>query len=233
MAITINSEATGTDSDLGSTASVTKPATVSNDDYLVCIFGIASSVVSAAPNPPADWTTGAEQLFTTGNDVSIGIYYKKVTDAASEPASYTFTNGTGTSAAWWIGALSGIDLTTPEDETMSGNWANRTDDTSPLAATITTVTADAFVLAAYATNFDSATTLNAEWSSRADDVNPGSLICVNVMSTIKVAAGATTGVDISAVAANQESIAGQFAFRPASGAAVRMVPRRMLVGVGS
>lgn len=235
MAITIASETTGTATGgVGDVVTVTKPSTVANDDYLVVVMGVGDDDPDIAP--PTGWTTGDRAEGTSGTDVQMGIFYKLVTDAASEPANYTFTAGNGDAIGWWIGSLRGVDLTTPEDETMSGNAVYRLNDTSPLADSITTATDGAFILAGWTSQVDfGPNTTNAEWSSRADDLNLGATNGLfNLASTIKVSAGATVGVDLVGVDSGAETVAGQWAFRPAGAAAATTTPpRRMLMGVGT
>ena len=211
--IAIRSETTGsgTTSAVDGTFTVNKPATVSNGDFIVVIVGKTDDPDVA---PPAGFTTGGELGTTTGNDVFGGIYYKFITDASSEPASYTFDSaGTSESFMYWTGSLSGIDETNPEDvsfSTGSGYWVNLS-NTSPNAPSVTTVTAGAFALAAWVVNLDTVTTQpGGSWASRADDV--GSM---NVVSqTFPTPATATGTPQITDVSGSQRTQTGTFVFRP-------------------
>jgi len=212
--ITVRSERTGTATTNASNGrfTVNVPSNIENGDYLVTIIGKRDDPDIA---PPSGWTTGDEQGDTTGNDVFGGIYYKYVTNAAGETAPYTFDSaGTSEPVMYWIGALSGIDVVTPEDvdfSSGSGNWANLQDDTTPNVPSVTTVTGSAFALAVWVVNNDTSTTQpGGSWASRADDV--GSM---NVVSqTFPTAATATGTPEITGVAALQETQVGTFVFRP-------------------
>ena len=213
-AITVASKTTGrgTTATPAGTFSVSKPATVSNTDYLVVIIGKDDDPTVSAP---AGWTTGHAYGDSGGNDRFTGIYYKKITDAAGEPSTYTFTGDAGEEYNYWIGSLSGIDQTTPEDVAFNGRWVEILNDTTPDAALVTTVTNGAFVLAGIYVNADVATTQpGAPWDSRADDI--GTTNGLNVMSQTKATAGDTTPATISAVTSGADSHTGQFAFRPAA-----------------
>ena len=229
MAITLASETNGSGTgDVSGNYSVTKPATVNNDNYLVVIIGKNDD---PDMTPPLGWSTGAEAADVVASpDLFAAIYYKKVIDAASEPSSYTFTADASQDYAYWIGSLTGIDLTTPEDETMAGNWAIRINDSTPVASSISTVTAGAYVLAAWYSTDTTVTQAGTPWETRVDNVGSPSM---NVVSQIFASAGATGDVNPTDVGSLDDTFAGQFAFRPAGGAAVAITPRRMLVGVGT
>lgn len=216
MAITIHSEATGKGQGaFGDTFSISKPSSVSDNDYLVAVVGMSNDTPALAP--PIDWTTGDIVAGSSGTDLQLGIFYKKITSAAGEPTSYTFTAGFVDSICYWIGALTGVDLTTPEDETMSGNAAYRVNDTSPTASSITTATNGAFVLAGWFTCVDViGTTLpGGSWDTRVDDLNQNSNQ-LNVVSQTFSSNGATGNVDLTDVSSSAETGAGQWAFRPAT-----------------
>src|SRR5512139_3832481 len=220
MAIAIRSETTGgtTTSGLDGTFAVTKPATVANGDVLVVVVGQQDE---GDITPPGDWTTGNEGGSATGNDRFGGIYYKKITNAAGEPSSYTFTSsGTGEQVGWWIGALSGVNPTTPQDVAFNGTgaWAALANDTSPNCPAVTTVTAGAFALACWAINTDSSITMpGGSWADRA--VNVGGNGVLSVASQTFPTAGTSTGTpEVTNVDAGMESEVGMFVFRPDVGA---------------
>lgn len=214
MAISIHSETTGTGTGNGSNqVSISKPSSVSNGDYLVVIIGADDDAPSIAP--PGDWTLADADISSSGNDRQIAICYKKITDAGSEPSTYTFTLGSGDNAAWWIGALSGVDQDTPEDEAFSGNSTTRPNDQSPVTPTITTANNNCFVLAGWATNYCTATDLpGSPWASRLDDSKIGS-VCVNVVSQTQSSAGNIDAELLNMVESGQETSCGIWAFRQA------------------
>ncbi|MBI5415975.1 MAG: hypothetical protein HZA29_04085 [Candidatus Omnitrophica bacterium] len=226
--IAVRSQTTGSGTTNASdgTFTVNKPASVSNNDYLVCIIGKKAANVGASVAPPLGWTVGDQLGTTLENDVYGGTFYKKITNAAGEPATYAFdSNGTSETFGYWTGSLSGIDQTTPEDVSFStgtGQWVNSQNDRTPNLPSVTTVTPQAFALGAWSLNSDTATNQpGSPWANRADDA--GGLL--NVMSQTVAAAGTATGTaSLSAVAVGQETQTGTFVFRPA------VVPRRLDYG---
>ncbi len=223
--IAVRSETTGGGTTSGNIIA-TKPASVSDNDYLVCIIGKKATTIGATITPPLGWTTGDQLGTTTQNDVYGGIFYRIVSFAAGEPATYTFAStGTSQTYAYWIGSLSGIDQTTPEDVSFStgtGQWANSQNDQTPNLPSVTTVTPGAFALGAWAVNADTATTQpGSPWANRTDDAYPatGSATTkmLNVMSRTLATAGTATGTaNLSGVASGQETQTGTFVFRPAT-----------------
>ena len=194
--------------------SVTKPLTVLDNDYIVVIMGVGDDLPNMAP--PADWTTGNLLASAAGNDEQIGIFYKKITNAAGEPASYTFTVGSGDTAIYWCASMSGIDLTTPEDETMAGNAVALANDLSPAAPSITVATAGAFVFAGWATNFwTNATAPGGAWTTRRLNYQGGTC-SFSLVSKVMAAPGATGDVEIVSTTTGQETVCGQWAFRPSA-----------------
>ena len=159
--ISIRSEAVGTDTGDGSNEiTVTAPATMANGDYLVLIIGVGDEdpIVSTTATAPFPWTKVDSNYSASGNNIQEAIFYKYIVDYTAE-TTYTFTVGNADNAAWWIGSLSGIDASNPEDEIMSGNTINLDNNASPNAAEIFTTTDGAFVLAGWATNYDATVTL--------------------------------------------------------------------------
>lgn len=217
--IAVRSQTTGSGTTNASTGTFTvnKPASVSDNDYLVCIIGKKNGTMNTI-NTPLGWVLGDQRFDTAQNDVYGGIFYKKITNAAGEPAAYTFdSNGTSETFGYWIGSLSGIDQTTPEDVSFSagtGQWRYLENDRTPDLPSVTTVTPEAFALGAWSVNSDTATTqVGGSWADKANDV--GGLL--NVMSQTIASAGTATGpANLSGIANWQETQNGTFVFRPAS-----------------
>lgn len=214
MAIAVRSETTNTGTgDINGQMSVAKPADVQTGDVLVCIMGAGDDAPAIAA--PGDWTQGDQSGDATGNDRQIGIFYKVITNGAGEPSAYTFSVGFADNAAWWIGSLSGVDTSNPQDEAMTGNSVLVQNSATPAAPEITTATPNAFVLAGWATNFDSTQTMpGGSWATRANNIALTN-IAVNVASQTFAAAGGTGagGVSLSNGTATAETQCGQWAFR--------------------
>ena len=86
MAIEIIAHTTATD--YGNSIIVDKPVGVQNGDLLVAHISVNYS--GAIVTPPDGWVKEVEY----GNEgQSISLFYKKITNAAGEPETYTFTPG--------------------------------------------------------------------------------------------------------------------------------------------
>jgi hypothetical protein len=212
MAITVRSETTGTTSgDVGDVVTVSKPATIANGDTLVVIMGAGDDQPSIAA--PAGWTQGDRSGSAVGNDRQIGIFYKYIPDTTAEPANYTFTLGLGDRGSWWIGALSDVSSSNPEDEPMSGNSVLVSNTATPTAPQITTATTNAFVLAGWATNFDNSQTMpGGSWATRANNIGLTPL-ALNVASQTFATPGLTGDVALANGTSTAETQCGQWAFR--------------------
>lgn len=121
---------------------VTKPSGLADGDVLVAF-------ISAGDDPGGDFTcsgwtnpsgySGASSYQTTpGNDGNSAVLIKVVTDAASEPSSYTFvnTNSGNINIAGFVAAFSGVDNSTPIDDIESTTGTN---DWTPTVDALTTV----------------------------------------------------------------------------------------------
>lgn len=143
-AITVN-ESVNAEADNSTTLTLTKPANVANGDYLIAMV---LATMNGTPNmtEPAGWTIYAQQESKVGRDRTSQIVYKKITDAGSEPANYTWTNIAGSYWAGGIVRVSGIDLTTPEDCVSALTTNNNWDGVAPCPS-VTTATDGALVFA--------------------------------------------------------------------------------------
>lgn len=120
-------------------------------------LGLSPDTISAFAS--SGWTQLAFAQATSGNDGSMGILRKVITNAAGEPSSYTITatgdsqtaNG-GYAQAQRIVHLRGGDIITPEDASAVIS-AQVTNDFTPDNVDITTATADAIVLVAHGAAF--------------------------------------------------------------------------------
>lgn len=99
-----------------------------------------------------DWVqpTGLNSAFTTGNDMLSTCLRKVITNAAGEPASYTYVtsgvSGTNQQTACLV-QVRDADTTTPED--AIGAVSNVVNDFTPTPDTVTVVTDGALVLVAH------------------------------------------------------------------------------------
>lgn len=218
MTITIRSEVTGGTTTNGTNGqfTVTKPGTVNNGDVLVVIVGKQDDPLVAAPDASwASFGTGS----TTGNDRFAGIFYKVITNAAGEPASYTFDSaGVSENVGWWAGALSGVATGTSIQDvafTGAGFWATLSNDTSPAVPAVTTVTDGAMAFAVWVVNSSSGTMPGGDWANRAVNVGGGNVLFA--ASQTFASSGTSTGSpEITNLATTMESYVGTFVFRQAT-----------------
>ena len=194
--------------------SVTKPSSVSNGDYLVCIVGRDDN---AGSYPTISGWTNVNAGTSTGNDTSVTISYKYISNAAGEPATYTCaTEDSGEEYYYYCCALSGVDATTPQD--VSFAWTNVNGVSTFTAPSVTTVTNGAFVFAvSYCDNDSDMTPPGSPWTTLLDDgVYSANNLSISYMT--KSPAGATNNASFTN-ASNDDGYTGQFAFRPATSAA--------------
>src|SRR3990172_430345 len=95
------------------------------------------------------WTSVAFGASATGNDRAIGVLRRVVTNAGGEPSTYTFTinNNAVENLAAIVVQVRGASTSTPEDATPTVNFGSN--DFTPVAVSIDTVTANALVLTAH------------------------------------------------------------------------------------
>jgi len=118
---------------------INKPSGIENGDVLFAFIVKNDDPIITGP---AGWTQNTQQDTTAGDDLASGIWYKVVTDAASEPASYTWT---GDNEEWSGGiiALRGVNTTYVIDTATVQNAGQ--DSANPVCPSITTTTNCAMV----------------------------------------------------------------------------------------
>jgi hypothetical protein len=162
----------------------------------------------------AGWVKGDQSGDATGNDRQITIAYKKVTDYTLETAGYTWTLGAADNAVWWIGSLSGIDLTAPEDEPFSGNSGLNQNAVSPTCSSISVLNTGAFVLAGWASNAPAGTEFPpTTWTALVTKITKGA-VCLNVGCLTITSVGAIGVTTLNSAGSTAETQAGQWAFKP-------------------
>lgn len=185
--------------------------TVEDGDVLIAILGKEDDFSFTAP---AGWVLGADRLEITGNDMYTGIWYKVITNAAGEPATYNFTNNdTGVEEySYWIGSFAGVDSTNVFD--VAPAWSNLQNDSSPAAPALTTVTNGAYVLAAWYVINDPAMDMpGSPWITHAQDLMEASRLMAVAGRSMSVAGN--TGAATMTGGSSDDVNVGQFALRPA------------------
>jgi hypothetical protein len=153
-------------------APIPKPAGLANDDILVLLV-VNRDGNDATQSAPGDFT-GIPALTvvqgTANADLRGQVYYKVITDAASEPATFDITFSEAENVMTFGIAISGGDTANPIGSVSASNNASAA---NVLAASVTTGADDAIVIWAWFNgsgtgthNADAATT-----QREADDVS--------------------------------------------------------------
>lgn len=123
--------------------SITKPADLQDGDVLVAFIGAGDEAGGAYAC--SGWTALDSDATSTGNDIGSTVLYRVITNAAGEPASYTFTNADTASQnrAGFIIAIRGADTADPIDANTKNTGTN---DWTPTHVNITTGVDDALCL---------------------------------------------------------------------------------------
>jgi len=178
-AITIEGVETNQTS-LGLSLNINKPTGIQDNDVLFAFVAKGDNPVITGPG---GWTEVAQNGTIAGRDLGSGIWYKMVTDAASEPTSYSWT---GDNEEWSGGIiiLRGVDNNNPLDvNTTHSNGTNNGDPTCP---SITTVTNGSMVFACAAITHGPQTSSTApggtikQWSEYVINANT---YCANLTQT--------------------------------------------------
>lgn len=131
------------------TPTVTAP-TMANLDVIAFVIAVNISTVTVAP---AGMTLIASNVAT---NLKLYTYYKVITNAAGEPATYGPTISAAARCGLVVASYSGVDNTTPMD--VAAVTASNTSGT-PSVAGLTTVTANAWLLGFAGLVADTAQTL--------------------------------------------------------------------------
>ncbi len=144
-------DATHSTSDAQATPSFTKPTGLANGDVVFILLYAWGDAMVATTNEPG-FPAGFTKLFFQAGGFqfgpSVGGYYKIITNAAGEPATYNFTDppsgyGTGGPAnGGYISRVTGADGTVPVDHSGS---VHGTTDPVTTGANITSSQADALL----------------------------------------------------------------------------------------
>ena len=196
--------------DLGTpqTAAIPKPANLADGDLLIAAMSFRDvwSSTSAMPTAPAGWTrivfpqtngdsTPPNQVADTVRGAT-QFYWKRVTDADAEPATYNFTWPITFRAAAVVGRFTGVDPELPIN--ASSTWLT---NGSPGTVALTTEADGAAVLILHS----------------ADDTTPGSATGYTQAATSTVGSNtpsvailATSQAEAGAVARTSVSPSGSF-----------------------
>lgn len=122
--------------------SITKPTGVANGD--VILFWASQDDEGQTLTGPSGFTELANTSSPASRDMSVWLGYKVVTNAGSEPASYTITSSISQEWSGFCARISGVDTTTPIDVATPTPVASTA--TSVDSPEVTTVTDGALVV---------------------------------------------------------------------------------------
>jgi hypothetical protein len=199
----------------GTTLSVNKPTGLANGDVVV-VHAVNAGSTASPSTVPTGFTFVREQ--NTGLDSQFydqSAYIKVISDAAGEPASYDFAWGASGRHLLVATAYSGVDNTTPQDATATGRGNNSGTNTVP---SITTVTANAWIVCSYASTASVTCTWPAAMTERADLATGPT---ITTADEVRATAGAT-GTRTVTPSANNSNGTITMALRPAPDARRRL-----------
>ena len=225
MGIAFRSAATGS-ADLATDVVVDQPAGLADGDVLVAFW---AQNPDETFTPPSGFTL-VEAITLGGQSLYQNVYTKAITDAAGEPATYTFSLGSPVDHVVCLLAYSGVDNTTPVD--VDGAHFE-TFFSSIIAPSVTTTDAPGVLVRSFV--IDGSTTVSpptsTTWRAAVDDV-PFVDVSMLVVDETFVATGdtgarnasspvngATLGYTVALVQANQPPNAPTLD-SPASGATI-------------
>lgn len=209
MAIAFVASASSVDGSGAATSlTITKPTGAASGDVAVMVAlarGGSGQTISAT-----GWTAAISTLNTgagTG-ELAFRVFYKVL--GGSEPGSYSFTLGSAAVCSGGISVYSGVDNTTPMDVTAS-TVANTSTGTSVITPSITTVTANAWLVQCVGINSGSTTiTEPGSWNERFEVTS--SLRSQN-SDAVQASAGAS-GAKTATLSAARTNAGALLALRP-------------------
>ncbi len=211
-AIDFGSESHNANSSSGSSSLViTKPASVANNNVLIAGISVHGSDVSITK--PSGWTL-IRRTNDSDNDLGFASYYHVVTNAASEPASYTWTfDDSDTKASGGILRYTGVDTVNPID-TSSGNNG---ESSSAKAKSITTATANERVIGFFSLEYKGSFTPPSGMNEHFDISNSDSRGPTTETADFAQATATATGDKTAAASKSEEWAAQLIALRGGSG----------------
>lgn len=152
---------------------IARPAGVQDGDVLVASF--ATNGNPGTVTPPAGWTLAPGFPIVGGTNPYQHVYYKAVTNAASEPASYSWTLSTSVAWGGGIAAYRGVDQAIIWDAGPSGAGSG-TSSTSAVAPSVTTTVANCYLVGGAAANSSTVTftpppSMTERWDTGAGKAN--------------------------------------------------------------
>lgn len=187
---------------------MSNPGSLQNLDVMIAAFVKGDDLAGSSVSEPSGWRVLTEASSTGEDDQQIGIYYKIVTDAGSEPSTYTWTLGAAETRAGGIVAFRNVDTISIMDCSPYANYILNHTNTDPICRSITTRTDSAMVFVfATASRTDTGTVTTPTgttnlWARKAGNATTAWNACFAAYD-LKEKAGATgnyawTTTDVSA-----------------------------------
>ena len=128
-------------------ASVTlnKPSGLHTDDVMIATFGVRGGTGTTVTAPDATWNSLARA--DNGTTLSIVTFWHAVTNAGTEPASYTFTFNGSVKGGAALSAFGGVDSANPIDQETGQSTPSGTSHT---ALSVTTGAANEMLVTMHA-----------------------------------------------------------------------------------
>ena len=132
---------------------LSKPANVANGDVLIASISFNANAASSC-TPPSGWVAVYKQDYTEPSvSAALYIYSKVITDAGSEPSTYTFTFNLSRNGDWGVQRFTGVDASSLWDVAKKtvADPTSMTNATS-VVPSVTTATNGAMAISAVSAN---------------------------------------------------------------------------------
>jgi hypothetical protein len=192
-----------------STLVLSKPASVATDDVLIAAVSVSAGA-SAITSVPSGWTQ--VRTANQSSNVAVASYYHVVTNAASEPASYSWGLASSTRASGGINRYTGVDTSSPID-VSAGAAGNNT--ASVQAPSITTTSNSDLVVGVFSINANTNFTPPSGTSERYDVTNTNSGGPATESADFEQAAAGSTGAKTATAGTSGSWAAQLIALNPA------------------
>jgi hypothetical protein len=171
-----------------------KPTTVVDGDVMIASCAFRGGTGTTVTSVPSGWNLVGSRIDNT-TTISLVVYSHVVTDAASEPASYSWGLSAVVKFALSLQSYSGIDNVTPVDAAVGQATASATSHATP---GFTTTVSNDLLLAFFATGTCTQWTVPAGMTERTDTTfcsqGQGTNADMSVAEGLLGAAGSNSGV---------------------------------------
>lgn len=186
----------------GTTQSIDMPTGLANSDLCVCVLSMEHNASGTQLAAPSGWLNAPDSpaFQAVSNGTASYVWYRVITNAGGEPASYAFPVQSGRYRRGGILRITGADTANPFD---AGDGAVLASSTSTPAVSVTTTGVDRLAIwHAVSYNLSSWSTMptgfteHATWANASTDVSTLATRSVTTSGTAvgeAVATGVTAG----------------------------------------